>query len=117
MAQFSRHFYFNLRRDHQKISFERRDYESVDEKSLSLAMPRKTMKKKNSGGKGLMLICFLICALCWMQLFSKWHMWRLCFYLHYYKAYVLAMQLLYVKLTLFKKELFSKRGDVPTLIL
>ena len=26
---------FNLRRDHQKISYERRDYESVDEKSLS----------------------------------------------------------------------------------
>ena len=35
MAPFSRHFDFNLRRDHQKISFERRDYESVDEKSLS----------------------------------------------------------------------------------
>ena len=28
-------FYFNLRMDHQKISYERRDYESVDEKSLS----------------------------------------------------------------------------------
>ena len=26
---------FNLRRDHQKIPYERRDYESVDEKSLS----------------------------------------------------------------------------------
>ena len=52
-----------------------------------------------------------------MQLFSKWHMWSLCFYLHYYKTYVLAMQLLYVKLTLYKKELISKRGDVPTFIL
>ena len=28
-------FNFNLRRDHQKISYERRVYESVDEKSLS----------------------------------------------------------------------------------
>ena len=28
-------FYFNLRRDHKKNSYERRDYESVDEKSLS----------------------------------------------------------------------------------
>ena len=28
-------FDFNLRRDHQKFSYERRDYESVDEKSLS----------------------------------------------------------------------------------
>ena len=40
------HFDLNLRRDHQKISFERRDYESVDEKSLSYAMSRKTMEKK-----------------------------------------------------------------------
>ena len=29
----------------KKISYERRDYESVDEKSLSKAMSRKTMKK------------------------------------------------------------------------
>ena len=36
MASFSKTFDFNLRRDHQKkISYERRDYESVDEKSLS----------------------------------------------------------------------------------
>ena len=44
---------FNLRRDHQKISYERRDYDSVDEKNLSWAMSRKTKKKKNSGHKGL----------------------------------------------------------------
>ena len=49
-----------------------------------------------------------------MQLFSKWHMWSLCFYSHYYKTYALPMQLFYVKLILYKKELFSKRGDVPT---
>ena len=42
---------------------------------------------------------------------------ELMFYLHYCKTYVLAMQLLYVKLTLYKKELFSKGGDIPTLIL
>ena len=36
----------------KKISYERRDYESVDEKSLSWAISRKTMKK-NSGSKGL----------------------------------------------------------------
>ena len=51
-----------------------------------------------------------------MQLFSKWHMWSLCFHLHY-KTYALATQLFYVKLTLYKKELFSKRGDVPTFLL
>ena len=35
MGSFSKSFYFNLRRDNEKISYERRDYESVDEKSLS----------------------------------------------------------------------------------
>ena len=32
---FDRNFNSILRRDHQKISYERRNYESVDEKSLS----------------------------------------------------------------------------------
>ena len=32
---FGENFHFNLRRDPQKISYERRDYESVDEKSIS----------------------------------------------------------------------------------
>ena len=32
---FSQNFDFNLRGDHQKISYEHRNYESVDEKSLS----------------------------------------------------------------------------------
>ena len=36
----------------KKISYERRDYQSVDEKSLSKVMSRKTTKK-NSGSKGL----------------------------------------------------------------
>ena len=31
---FDQNFNFNLRRDHQKNSYERRAYESVDEKSL-----------------------------------------------------------------------------------
>ena len=34
MAPFSKNVDYNLRRDHPKISYERRDYESVDEKSL-----------------------------------------------------------------------------------
>ena len=33
---------------------------------------------------------------------------ELMFFLHYYKTYALAMQLFYVKLTLYKKELFQK---------
>ena len=37
----------------KKISYEHREYESVDEKSLSWAMSRKTTKKKNSGSKEL----------------------------------------------------------------
>ena len=34
------------------MSYERRDYESVDEKSLSYAMSGKTMKKKIQAVKG-----------------------------------------------------------------
>ena len=40
----------------EKISYDRRDYESVDEKSLSKAMFLKTTKKKNSGSNGLRLM-------------------------------------------------------------
>ena len=40
-------FDFKLRRDHRKKkSYEHRAYESVDEKSLSLAMFRKATKKR-----------------------------------------------------------------------
>ena len=42
MELLSKNFNFNLRRDHQKNSYERRDYESVDEKSLR---PEKQRKK------------------------------------------------------------------------
>ena len=37
----------------KQISYERRDYESVEEKSLSQAMSRKTMKKRIQALKGL----------------------------------------------------------------
>ena len=37
----------------KKIYYESRDYESVDEKSLSLVMSRKTTKKNNLVHKGL----------------------------------------------------------------
>ena len=46
MATPTKNFDFNLRKDYQKNSYERRAYESVDEESLSLAVSRKTMKKK-----------------------------------------------------------------------
>ena len=36
----------------KKISYERRDYESVDKKSLSWAMSRKTTKKRIQAVKG-----------------------------------------------------------------
>ena len=35
LVQFSQNFDFKIRKDHGKISFERRIYESVDDKSLS----------------------------------------------------------------------------------
>ena len=34
LVQFGQNFDFKIRRDHEKISFERRAYESVDGKSL-----------------------------------------------------------------------------------
>ena len=37
----------------KKISYERRDYESVDEKKLILGYVPKNYEKKNSGSKGL----------------------------------------------------------------
>ena len=40
----------------KKISYERRDYESVDEKILSEAMSRKTKKIKTSCSNGLITI-------------------------------------------------------------
>ena len=54
MASLSKTFDFTFRsRDHQKKkSYERRDYESVDEKSLSKAMSRKTTKKRIQEVKG-----------------------------------------------------------------
>ena len=44
MARLAKILIFNLRRDHKKNSYERRDYESVDEKMLSLALSRKLKK-------------------------------------------------------------------------
>ena len=46
-------FYFYFRRDHQKISYERRDYESVDEKKLILVyVPKNYEKKRIQAVKG-----------------------------------------------------------------
>ena len=44
MAYWAKFFYFNLRREEN--SYERRDYESVDDKSLLLVSYQKSMKKK-----------------------------------------------------------------------
>ena len=54
----SNNFDFNLRRDHKKkeICYERRDYESVDEKSVSyIGFFPKNDEKKNLVLKGLTL--------------------------------------------------------------
>ena len=42
-----------LERSIKKISYERRDYESVDEEKLILVYVPKNYEKKNSGSKGL----------------------------------------------------------------
>ena len=41
-----------IRRDHQKISYERRNYVSVEKKSLSQVMSRKTTNKRIQALKG-----------------------------------------------------------------
>ena len=46
MGPFSKNFDFNLRRDIKLISYERRDYESVDENSTSLGYVQKKKTKK-----------------------------------------------------------------------
>ena len=43
-STFDPNFNFNLRRDYQKIFYERRAHESVDEKSLCWVMSRKYTK-------------------------------------------------------------------------
>ena len=47
LVQFGQTFDFKIRRDHEKISYERRAYESVDSKIY---------EKNNSGHKGLKLL-------------------------------------------------------------
>ena len=45
-------FYFKIRRDNGKISYDRCSYESVDDKSLSWVIPRKSMENKIQAVKG-----------------------------------------------------------------
>ena len=45
LVQFGQNFDFKIRRDHEKNSYDRRAYESVDDGSLSRAISRKFMKK------------------------------------------------------------------------
>ena len=55
MASLGKNFDFNLRRDHQKISYERFANESVDERAnLRLYVSKNYEKKENSGSKGFM---------------------------------------------------------------
>ena len=52
MVPFSEIFDFNLRRDHKKISYERRNYESVDGKRVFLAYVPKNDEKIIQDEKG-----------------------------------------------------------------
>ena len=50
---YSQNLDFKIRRDHQKISYERRDYESVDENRAFLRLrAEKTKKKRIQAVKG-----------------------------------------------------------------
>ena len=46
-------FDFKNRRDHQKISYDLRDYESVTKRAYLRLCAEKQKQKKNSGSKGL----------------------------------------------------------------
>ena len=52
LVQFGQNFDFKIRRDNGKKIYERRVYESVDDRSLSQAMPQKLMGKINQVIKG-----------------------------------------------------------------
>ena len=61
MVTFTKHYDFNLRRDHQKISYERRAYELVDERAyITSYVPKNEIK--NLGGLRLkeMRICAFV---------------------------------------------------------
>ena len=83
MAPFSKTFDFNFRRDHKKKSYERRYYESVDEKGLSYAP--KNEEKKKSGGKGLKKM--KIYKLVWGGHFQILELFSLSFHYKLYNVY------------------------------
>ena len=47
IVTYCQNFYFKIRRDHQKNSYERRDYESVDERAYLKLCPEKQRKKES----------------------------------------------------------------------
>ena len=55
----NQNFDINLRRDHQKVSYECPNYESVDEKSLSFTTKKRRIQTvKGYGLKIRLLICY-----------------------------------------------------------
>ena len=57
LVQFGQNLDFRIRRDHGKISYERRVYESLDDKSLSYAMFESVDNKSLSRAKSLYMLC------------------------------------------------------------
>ena len=53
LLQLSQNFDFKIRRDQEKISYECRAYDSVDDRSLSWGYISKIYEMNNSGHKGL----------------------------------------------------------------
>ena len=52
-STFDKNFYFKIRRENQKNSYERRAYESVDVRSLFLFIPHRSTETSTPGLKGL----------------------------------------------------------------
>ena len=53
LLQFGQNFDVKIRRDHEKNSYERRAYESVDDRSIILGYISKIYEKNNSGHEEL----------------------------------------------------------------
>ena len=51
---YDQNFYFKIRREHQKNSYERRAYESVDVRSLFWVIPDRSTETSNPGLKGIL---------------------------------------------------------------
>ena len=71
MVPLNKNFDFNLRKDHYRNSYERRDYESVDEKRPILGYVPKNDEKIVQDEKGLTCSSFTDIHSCYRLIFTN----------------------------------------------